>query len=190
MHSNVFFSPIKFQIELLLVILEITLNPISSTFLINTGSLPYLCVAAKHGNACGMGVSSDSPSEALEKALWGNPVAIWGGELITNFPIDEALSSLLFKSDRREKLFGKGVWMLDVIIAPSFTAEAISILGKRKERKLIANQALSSPSILKTGFLYRQVRGGFLRQPMASYVLNIKECQCTGCSYSCQCCSK
>jgi phosphoribosylaminoimidazolecarboxamide formyltransferase/IMP cyclohydrolase len=157
-----------------------TLCLAAEAFLINTGSVPYLCVAAKHGNACGVGVSKASSVEAIEKALWGNPVAIWGGEIITNFPIDEKLSAVLFKSSQRERLLGDSSWMLDMVMAPSFTPEAISILGKRKGRKLISNSALILPSLIKTGFSFRPVRGGFLRQPPASYILNLKKCQIVG----------
>jgi phosphoribosylaminoimidazolecarboxamide formyltransferase/IMP cyclohydrolase len=153
-----------------------TLCLAAEAFRLNTGSVPYLCVAAKHGNACGMGVSKASPSEAIEKALWGNPVAIWGGEVITNFPIDEPSSALLFKSDRRKCLLGDDSWMLDLVMAPSFTQDAVAVLGKRKGRKLLENGALLSPALARSGFLLRPVRGGFLRQPRANYVLNLAEC--------------
>ncbi len=152
----------------------------AEAFAVNTGSAPYLCVAAKHGNACGMGVSKASPAEAVEKALFGNPRSIWGGEAIVNFPVDRQLAEVLSRSGRRERLLGNGAWMLDVVMAPSFTSEAISILGKRKERKLLANVALLSPSPKKSGFTYRAVRGGFLRQPPPTYILNRRACRIVG----------
>lgn len=152
-----------------------TLCQAAEAFVLNTGALPYLCVAAKHGNACGMGVSRKSPAQAVEKALFGNPRSVWGGEVITNFPIDKELSEILFKSECRNRLFGDGSWMLDLVMAPSFSAEAITVLGKRKDRKLFENANLSTPLLKKTGFSYRMVRGGFLRQPHANYVLNLKE---------------
>jgi phosphoribosylaminoimidazolecarboxamide formyltransferase/IMP cyclohydrolase len=70
--------------------------------------------------------------------------------------------------------------MLDVIMAPSFSRDALTILGHRKERKLLANDSLMNPSINKSGFAYRPVRGGFLRQPPSNYILNIKECTLDG----------
>jgi len=156
----------------------------AEAFMLNTGSVPYLCVAAKHGNACGMGASKESPAQAVEKALLGNPRSIWGGEVITNFPVDEQLAKLLFKSERRERLLGDSHWMLDLVMAPSFTSEAISVLGKRRERKLFENGALHSPSLKKSGFAYRTVRGGFLRQPPADYILDLHACQLVGHSLS------
>ena len=140
---------------------------------INLGLTAYICVAAKHGNACGMGVSLKSPNEAIEKALWGNPLAVWGGEVITNFLIDEEGATLLFESPEREQKLHDKSWMLDVIVSPGFVPAAISILGKRKGRKLIENPALTSPVIQTSGFTYRHLRGGFLRQPPPTYILKI-----------------
>ncbi len=148
----------------------------AEAFRLNNGPVPYICVAAKHGNACGMGVSNTSPADALDKALFGNPRSIWGGETITNFPIDGKLAEAMLKSRRRENLLCSGYWMLDVVMAPSFSIDAISIMGNRKERKLLANEVLVNPYISKPGFVYRSLRGGFLRQPPPSYILNIKEC--------------
>jgi phosphoribosylaminoimidazolecarboxamide formyltransferase/IMP cyclohydrolase len=153
-----------------------TLCLAAEAFRLNSGSLPYLCVAAKHGNACGMGVSNVSPEDALDKALFGNPRSIWGGEIITNFPVDGKLAEAILKSRRRENLLGSSYWMLDIVMAPSFSMDAISIMGNRKERKLLANEVLVEPYIDKSVFIYRSVRGGFLRQPPANYILNVKEC--------------
>jgi phosphoribosylaminoimidazolecarboxamide formyltransferase/IMP cyclohydrolase len=153
-----------------------TLCLAAEAFRLNNWSVPYICVTAKHGNACGMGVSVVSPSDALDKALFGNPRSIWGGEIITNFPVDGKLAEVMLKSGRREDLLGSAYWMLDVVMAPSFSMDAISIMSNRKERKLLANEVLINPTISKSAFIYRHMRGGFLRQPPPSYILNIKEC--------------
>src|SRR3989338_2111914 len=147
----------------------------AEAFRLNTGAAPYLCVAAKHGNACGLGASALSPADAVAKALFGNPRSIWGGEVIVNFPIDAGLAEGLLKSGRREKLLGGAYWMLDVIMAPFFTEEAAAILSNRKGRKLLENKALAVPSVY-SGLARRFIRGGFLRQPAANYVLDIKKC--------------
>ena len=157
-----------------------TISLAAEAFKLNINSMPYLCVAAKHGNACGFGVSIVSPAQAIEKALWGNPRSIWGGEVITNFPIDAQLAELLFRSEQREQKLGDKHWMLDLVMSPSFSLEAISILGKRIGRKLFENEALEFPSLKKSGFAYRMVRGGFLRQPPLSYILNLQECKKIG----------
>ncbi|MEW6609200.1 MAG: hypothetical protein AB1414_17445 [bacterium] len=153
----------------------------SEAFRKQYGKTPYICIAAKHGNSCGFAIDWDSPAKALDKALFGNALAIWGGEVITNFEIDEELSNKMFKSSEREKLLGNAAWMLDIILAPHFTKEAIDILGKRKQRKVLENPFLSSPFLSPSLWSYRFVRGGFLRQPPLNYILNLKEAEFSGC---------
>lgn len=154
-----------------------TICLVAQSFQVNFGVVPYICVAAKHGNPCGMAISNNSQEEAMEKALFGNPRSIWGGEVITNFPINEKLAKILLKSEKRGKILGDKIWMLDVIVAPSFSKEAVLILGKRKARKLLENEALSEPVLEKDGLFFRKIRGGFIRQPIANYILNFNECQ-------------
>jgi len=154
-----------------------TMTLAAEAFRQNQNSVPHICIAAKHGNACGMGVSSSEPIHAVEKALWGNPRAIWGGEVITNFDIDEKVASALFKCVKREQEMGNPYWMLDMVIAPDFSKEAQDILCKREIRKLFINKHLKTISHEKTIFHYRQIRGGFLRQPTANYVLNLEKCE-------------
>jgi phosphoribosylaminoimidazolecarboxamide formyltransferase/IMP cyclohydrolase len=142
--------------------------------------IPYICLAAKHGNSCGMGVSWRKPSEALIKALFGNPKSIWGGEVIVNFDIDEDAARLLLKSRKRQKLFNESAWMLDVILAPHFSNKAIKILRERKSRKLLENGALRIPFLPTLKYTYRFVRGGFLRQPPHNYVLDFRGARMSG----------
>jgi phosphoribosylaminoimidazolecarboxamide formyltransferase/IMP cyclohydrolase len=91
--------------------------------------------------------------------------------------VDGLAGKLLFRSQRRKDLFKDGHWMLDVVMAPSFEPEAVLLLGERRGRKLFENGALLAPHLKKTGFSYRPVRGGFLRQPPATYVLNLSKCR-------------
>ncbi|HMV62244.1 MAG TPA: hypothetical protein PKE01_02865 [Rhodocyclaceae bacterium] len=142
----------------------------------NTGTVPWLCIAAKHGNACGIGVSRHAPREAIDRALAGNPRAIWGGEVIVNFPIDGELAAALFASDEREVRLGSRHWMLDVVMAPAFTAEAAELLGRREFRKLLANPALAAARLPHGRRMLRPVRGGALGQPVADYVLELAAC--------------
>ncbi|MDD5169560.1 MAG: hypothetical protein PHN75_12135 [Syntrophales bacterium] len=157
-----------------------TLCLAAEAFRLNTVSEPRICIAAKHGNPCGMAVHADCPERAIEWALFGDPNAIWGGEVITNFSIDEGLATLLRASSKREQRIGVASWMLDLVIAPSFTPGAIHALGNRLERKLYENSALESPSVRKDVFFYRFVRGGFLRQPPAYYILDLQACDRVG----------
>ena len=136
--------------------------------------IPFISIAAKHGNACGMAVDWDSTEKSVLGALFGNPLAVWGGEFICNFKITEDLAKLLIESRERKSEYGNKHWMLDVIAAPGFANEAVDVLGKRAERRLLKNPALSEPSLPESGFFFRHVRGGFLRQPLPDFVLDLK----------------
>lgn len=144
-------------------------------FKMHCGKIPYVTIAAKHGNPCGLAVDWKHDETTIKNALYGNPTAIWGGEVITNFPISKKLAKKLLSSKQREKLLGNPNWMLDLIAAPAFDKEAVNILGKNKNRKLFENKVLKKPHSSDAIWSHRAVRGGFLRQPPNSYVLNIKE---------------
>lgn len=160
-----------------------TLCLTSEAFYLRYKKLPYICIAAKHGNACGMAIDWHTPEEVINRALLGNPQSIWGGELIVNFDIDEQLANILFKSKQRQVLLGDSHWMLDLILAPAFSAEAINILGRRKNRKIFENKALSGISIISIPwpkYVYRFVRGGFLRQPPNNFILDFAQAEIAG----------
>lgn len=160
----------------------ITLQKLKQVFLLNCNRVPYIVVASKHGNPCGIGVDWNSQDQAINKALWGNPVGIWGGEVITNFHIDKTGAQILLKSQRRKGLFGNSDWMLDVVIAPKFSSTAISILGKRKQRKLLSNPEISENSEVTEKWHYRFLRGGYLRQKANDYILKLDEVNWTNLS--------
>lgn len=133
---------------------------------------PYIVVAAKHGNACGLSVDRSDPLAAVERALWGDPLAIWGGEVVVNFELDAAHAGLLLRSARRGERFGSPGWMLDLVAAPAISPGAAGVLGQRRRRKLFRNPALADPPVPTERWSYRGVRGGFLRQPPPTYVLD------------------
>ncbi len=144
------------------------------------GKIPYICAAAKHGNVCGLSIDWKSPAQVINSSLFANPQAIWGGEVVTNFKIDGDLSQFLLKSQKRQEIIGDSSWMLDVVMAPEFTKEAEETLGKRKQRKLLQSTSLYEPFLPADKYTYRFVRGGFLRQPPANYVLNLEEAEFIG----------
>jgi phosphoribosylaminoimidazolecarboxamide formyltransferase / IMP cyclohydrolase len=156
-----------------------TLNKLMAGFECNRGKIPYITVAAKHGNACGVGVDWSSPSESIDKALWGNSIAIWGGEVAVNFPLGAEEGALLYSSERRKQQLGGEKWMLDVVLAPEINEGGQSALGRRKSTKLMVNPSLNRPLILSK-WDYRFVRGGVLRQPYPSFILNLKQADWVG----------
>lgn len=80
--------------------------------------------AVKHMNPCGVGVG-ETIAEAFNKAYEADPVSIFGGIIALNREVDAATADQL-----------SGIF-LEIIIAPSFTAEAIEVLTKKKNIRLL-----------------------------------------------------
>lgn len=113
-------------------------------------------VATKHANPCGIG-SAPTISEAFKKAYDADPVSIFGGIVASNREIDKATAELM------SNVF------LEVIVAPSYTKEALDILMKKKNLRL-----LELPNILKSdysSFKGKTVLGGFLIQEMDHHLI-------------------
>lgn len=106
------------------------------------------CVILKHANPCGVGVG-DSILEAYERALAGDPVSAFGGIVGVNRPLDREAAA------KMKELF------LEVIIAPEFTPEALEILTKKKNLRLLEAGPLKPRT---HGLALRSVSGGILAQ--------------------------
>ena len=78
----------------------------------------------KHTNACGL-ATRDSVNEAWTAALAGDPVSAFGGVMICNHEIDEKTAAEI------DTLF------YEVLIAPSFSEEALNVLRAKKNRILL-----------------------------------------------------
>lgn len=135
-----------------------------------TGTVPYIVVAGKHGNPCGAAISFASQMEAISKALMGDALAVMGGEVITNFRIDEEQAQVLFQAPDNINI-GRTNWGLDLVIAPSFSKEAVDLLGKREKRRLLSNPALTDAHFSPEIWTFRQVRSSWLRQKAPTFVL-------------------
>jgi|TARA_B110000881_G_C18600881_1_gene535149 phosphoribosylaminoimidazolecarboxamide formyltransferase/IMP cyclohydrolase len=95
------------------------------------GEAPTFAVL-KHNNACGF-AQRETIKQAYLDALAGDPVSAFGGVLISNTEIDAATAEEI------HKLF------CEVVIAPSFTEEALSILKGKKNRVLLIQKSTSLP---------------------------------------------
>ncbi len=93
--------------------------------------LPAVAIL-KHTNACGV-AQADSLHTAYVNALACDPVSAFGGVIITNKGIDEATAQEL------NKLF------FEVLIAPGFTEEAMTILQSKKNRILLRQKPVDFP---------------------------------------------
>lgn len=136
---------------------------------------PYISVACKHGNPCGLSISWDSPEISIKNALLCNPIAIWGGEFIVNFKLTEECGKLLSESKEREKLAGNAKWMLDVIVAPEADENTKGALSKRKHTKYFENHNLYKAEDAPDIEIFRGIRGGYLKQPPHNYILDFSE---------------
>ncbi|MBM6616244.1 bifunctional phosphoribosylaminoimidazolecarboxamide formyltransferase/IMP cyclohydrolase [Bacillus suaedaesalsae] len=81
-------------------------------------------VAVKHMNPCGVGVG-ETIQTAFDKAYEADPVSIFGGIVAANREIDEETAIKL------KEIF------LEIIIAPAFTEEALTILTSKKNLRLL-----------------------------------------------------
>lgn len=141
------------------------------TNLPNKGT-PYIAIAVKHGNACGVGVSYDSPMDAIRKMIEGNPLAIFGGFILTNFEIDLEMAHVL-RIYLVQPGFPKRIF--DGIVVPSITEEVIAKL-RRKDggHRILVNPALMDLQ-MDTARQFRYVRGGFQVQPANGFILDLKD---------------
>ena len=87
----------------------------------------------KHNNACGVAQRSNL-HQAYVDALAGDPVSAFGGVLISNSEIDIATAKEI------HKLF------CEVVIAPSFSPEALSVLKGKKNRILMVQKLTELPA--------------------------------------------
>lgn len=152
-----------------------TLCKLRLSLMMNGILKPFVAIAAKHGNACGIGVSLKEPSEAINSALWGNAKAIWGGEVIVNFPLSNSLARILKGPSISLGTSSQRKWMLHLIAAPAIDNSAIKILSDNPQRKLFMNNDLFSPYLRRDKCVIRSLRGGFMSQPPADFILDFKK---------------
>lgn len=81
-------------------------------------------VALKHMNPCGIGQADDIES-AWDYCYEADPVSIFGGIVVLNREVDAATA------EKMSKIF------LEIIIAPSYTAEALAILQEKANLRVL-----------------------------------------------------
>jgi phosphoribosylaminoimidazolecarboxamide formyltransferase/IMP cyclohydrolase len=114
----------------------------------------------KHNNACGLATRA-TLAEAYTDALAGDPVSAFGGIVIANRPMDLETAEIL------HPLF------CEVVIAPSFSPEALALLGGKKNRILLEQHRWPAPD--------RNVRsalGGYLVQQPDACIEGAAQFEC------------
>jgi len=108
------------------------------------------CAIIKHTTPCGVATGVDA-LDAYRKALACDPVSAFGSVIAFSVPVSvaaaEAISSLF----------------VECIVAPSFAADAVEILGRKKNLRVLSGTA-AWPTV---GMDFKRVRGGLLVQDRA-----------------------
>ena len=102
----------------------------------------------KHANPCGAAVA-DSIEAAYSLAFEGDPMSAFGGIVALNRPVGLGLAEELVANPKA-----------DVLIAPSFTPEALELITTKKKNLRV----LSAPAPLRDRLELRRIGGGFLVQ--------------------------
>jgi phosphoribosylaminoimidazolecarboxamide formyltransferase/IMP cyclohydrolase len=122
-------------------------------------------VAIKHNNPCGIGLAKKSLADAFRKAKASDPVSIFGGVIALNRPVDEETANEL------KEIF------LEIVIAPSFTPEAKTVLSSAKRLLNIRLLELDMSQPQTGGFDLRRVRGGVLLQDWDTGSVDVRACK-------------
>ena len=122
----------------------------------------YAAVGLKHMNPCGVGIGN-TIEEAWDKAYEADSVSIFGGIVALNDVVNESLAEKL------SKIF------LEIIIAPGFTQEAMDILCRKKNIRLME---LDTTLSVSTSLKYTNVNDGLLVQEMDTHKITADELHC------------
>lgn len=118
-------------------------------------------VAVKHANPCGV-ASAATIHEAYVKTYEADPVSIFGGIIAANREIDAKTAEEI------NKIF------VEIVIAPSFTEEAMRILSQKKNIRLLQLENISA-KLPEGTYDMKKVAGGLLVQNYNNELLNQEE---------------
>ncbi|WP_235069305.1 bifunctional phosphoribosylaminoimidazolecarboxamide formyltransferase/IMP cyclohydrolase [Turicibacter sp. TJ11] len=119
-------------------------------------------VAVKHMNPCGVGLGS-TIEEAYAKAYEADKKSIFGGIVALNREVSKELAEEL------HKIF------LEIVIAPSFTPEALEILKQKKNIRLLTTDMTER---LQPGEKLVSVKGGLLVQDLDIVQVKKEDLEC------------
>ncbi|VDC42746.1 Bifunctional purine biosynthesis protein PurH [Streptococcus canis] len=108
-------------------------------------------VALKHMNPCGIG-QAETIETAWDYCYEADPVSIFGGIVVLNREVDAATA------EKMHPIF------LEIIIAPSYTAEALAILTHKKKNLRLLELPFDAQDASKVEAEYTGVVGGLLVQ--------------------------
>ncbi len=136
---------------------ELSFNNINDT----NGALELLkefqepaAVACKHSNPCGVG-TAENIYDAYMKAFNADPTSIFGGIVVFNREVDEKTAEEI------NKIF------VEIIVAPSYSEEALKILEKKKNIRLLVLENILQRQA-ENSYDLKKVAGGLLVQTIDS----------------------
>ncbi len=118
------------------------------------------CVIVKHANPCGVAVSLDGIRVAYDLAYQTDPTSAFGGIIAFNRELDAATAQAIV-----ERQF------VEVIIAPSISAEARAIVAAKQNVRLLECGAW--PETPQAAFDYKRVGGGLLVQDRDDHKIDV-----------------
>lgn len=118
-------------------------------------------VACKHSNPCGVG-SADSIYDAYMKAYTSDPTSVFGGIICCNRAIDKATAEEMSKT------------FLEIILAPDFDADALEVLTKKKNVRLLKLGDINKKQSADA-YDVKKVSGGILVQDIDSPLFGDEE---------------
>lgn len=140
---------------------ELSFNNINDT----NGALELLkefdeptVVACKHGNPCGVG-SDEDIFKAWEKAYSADKTSIFGGIVVLNRELTKEIA------EEMSKIF------LEVIVAPSYEEEALTILCQKKNIRVLELPSISVKQP-ETAYDIKKINGGIIIQSIDSKLLD------------------
>jgi phosphoribosylaminoimidazolecarboxamide formyltransferase/IMP cyclohydrolase len=113
------------------------------------------CAIIKHTTPCGLATGS-SALDAYRKALACDPVSAFGSVISFTVPVDDAAAEAV------SSLF------VECVVAPSFSAGALEILGRKKNLRVMEGTARVDRNALD----FKRVRGGMLAQQRPATVID------------------
>lgn len=120
------------------------------------------CCALKHMNPCGAAIA-DTIEEAWQKAYEADTVSIYGGIVVCNREITRTIAE------------GMKPIFLEIVMAPSFTPEALEIFATKKSLRVMRVDMTPSAEPINQ---YVSVTGGLLVQHLDTQIETITSDMC------------
>ena len=113
------------------------------------------CAIVKHTTPCGLATGSTA-ADAYRKALACDPMSAFGSVIAFTVPVDEEAARAV------------AALFVECVVAPAFSAEALRVLGEKKNLRVLEGDARGRADALD----FKRVRGGLLVQECAGAPLD------------------